>query len=115
MSCRSRIASIRTWCLPVISAVGDPLAAAAFDPEQNWARLRALPSERRAKLVENLKKFDLLYSQAATGVSPRARPPDQRASRASWDHYLAVLQPLSQLAQPASRKQAGRAERTAAG
>jgi hypothetical protein len=54
--------SIRIICLPVISAAAVLLAAAAFDPESNWARLRALPSARRAKLVDNIKKFDLLYT-----------------------------------------------------
>ena len=83
--------SIRTWCLPLISALATLVAAAAVDPEQNSVRLRALAGERRAKLVENLKKFDLLYSrQKQDSLRELDRrihdlPPEQRA------HYLDVL------------------------
>ena len=83
--------SIRTWCLPFISAAVTVVAAAAVDPEQNWVRLRALSGERRAKLVGNLKNFDLLYSRqkqdSLRELDRRihALSPDQR------DHYLAVL------------------------
>ena len=52
------------FLLPVISGLAVILCAAALDLDVNWARLRGLPSERRAKLVENLKKFDLLYSRS---------------------------------------------------
>jgi hypothetical protein len=55
--------STRKVCLPVISAAVVLLAAVAFDSEGNWARLRTLPDHRRAKLVENVKKFDLLYTR----------------------------------------------------
>ncbi len=48
--------------MPVISAAVMLLAAVAIDPEANWARLRTLPDARRNKLVENVKKFDLLYT-----------------------------------------------------
>jgi hypothetical protein len=55
--------SIRIWGVPAISALATILLAATMDPDQNWARLRSLPGEQRQKLVENLKKFDLLYNQ----------------------------------------------------
>jgi hypothetical protein len=83
--------SIRTWCLPIISAAVTVVAAAAVDPEQNWARLRSLSSERRAKLIGNLKNFDLLYARSKQDSLREldrrihAFPPEQR------EHYLAVL------------------------
>jgi hypothetical protein len=83
--------SIRTVCLPVISAVMVLMAAAAFDPAANWARLRALPNDRRAKLVENIKKFDLLYTRQQ---QESLRELDRRINELSGesrDHYLDVL------------------------
>jgi len=55
---------LRVWGLAAISAVATILVAAASDPGRNWARLRSLPGEQRQKLVETLKKFDLLYTPA---------------------------------------------------
>jgi hypothetical protein len=49
--------------------VGSPLAIsalatillAAVDPERNMARIKAMPTEERQRLVDNLRKFDLVY------------------------------------------------------
>jgi hypothetical protein len=54
--------SIRSWGLPAISALATMLVAATVDPSGNWDRLGALPPEARQRLVENLQKFDVLYS-----------------------------------------------------
>jgi hypothetical protein len=54
---------IRIWSLPAITALATILVAAASEIESGWARLRALPAERRLKLVDTLKKFDLVYSR----------------------------------------------------
>jgi hypothetical protein len=54
--------TIRFWGLPAISALATMLVAATVDPGGNWDRLHALPKEARHRLVENLQKFDLLYS-----------------------------------------------------
>ena len=83
--------SIRKVCLPVISAAVMLLAAVAFDSEANWARLRTLPDARRAKLVENVKKFDLLYTR---GQQQSLRELDRRISELpgeSRTQYLDVL------------------------
>jgi hypothetical protein len=83
--------SIRTWCLPLISALATLVVAAAVDPDENWVRLRALSGDRRARLVENLKKFDLLYSRqkqdSLRALDRRIHElaPNERA------RYLAVL------------------------
>ena len=69
----------RIWGLAAISALATILVAAAVDPGRNWVRLRALPGEQRQKLVETLKKFDLLYTSEQQQGSPRPRSPDQRA------------------------------------
>jgi hypothetical protein len=81
----------KKWCLPVISGLATILAAAAFDPDQNWARLRGLPIERRAKLVENLKKFDLLYSSRQQEALRELDRKIQALPSESRTHYLAVL------------------------
>jgi hypothetical protein len=55
--------TIRFWALPAISTLATMLVAATVDPSGgNWDRLRALPPEARQRLVDNLQKFDLLYS-----------------------------------------------------
>jgi len=54
---------LRVLGVPAISALATILVAAALDPDRNWARLRALPAEQRLKLVDTLKKFDLLYTR----------------------------------------------------
>jgi hypothetical protein len=82
---------LRKWCLPVISALALILAAATFDFDRNSARLHGLPLERRARLVENLKKFDLLYSRRQ---QDSLRELDRRINALpseSRTHYLAVL------------------------
>ncbi len=83
--------SIRKVCLPVISAAVMLLAAVAFDSEANWARLRTLPDARRAKLAENVKKFDLLYTQ---GQQQSLRELDRRINELPGETragYLDVL------------------------
>jgi len=54
---------LRVLGVPAISALATILVAAAVDPDRNWVRLRALPVEQRLKLVDTLKKFDLLYTR----------------------------------------------------
>jgi hypothetical protein len=83
--------SFRKWSLPVISGLAMVLLAAAFDPDQNWARLRGLPIERRAKLVENLKKFDLLYSRSKQDSLREIDRKINALPSESRTHYLAVL------------------------
>jgi hypothetical protein len=75
--------SIRVVCLPVISASVVLVAAVAFDPESNWARLRSLPNDRRAKLVENINNFDLKYG------------PQQQQSLRELDRRINELSPAS--------------------
>jgi hypothetical protein len=75
--------SIRIVSLPVISASVVLLAAVAFDPESNWARLRSLPNDRRAKLVENINSFDLKYG------------PQQQQSLRDLDRRINELSPES--------------------
>jgi len=55
--------TIRFVGLPVISALATILVAATFELKENWVRLRALPREERQRLVENLRKFDLVYTR----------------------------------------------------
>jgi hypothetical protein len=83
--------SFRKSCLPVISGLAMILAAAVFDPDQNWVRLRGLPIERRAKLVENLKKFDLLYSRSKQDSLRELDRKIHVLPNDSRTHYLAVL------------------------
>ncbi len=64
---------------------------AAVDPGRNEARLKAMPVEERQRLLENLRKFELLYSpreqQAVRELDRRVNElePERRA------FYLAVL------------------------
>ena len=60
------------------------LVAASFDPSGNWARLRATPREERQRLVENLQKFDLVYS------------PDQQRALRDLDRGINELEPARQ-------------------
>jgi hypothetical protein len=60
MSVEIRRYKLRVWGPPVITCLAVLLVAAGVDLEQNWARLRSMPREARAKLAENLKKFDLV-------------------------------------------------------
>jgi len=82
---------LRVLGLPAVSALATILVAAAFDPDRNWARLRELPGEQRLKLVDTLKKFDLLYTrerqQALRDLDRRINELDP-AKRAE---YFAVL------------------------
>jgi len=75
---------IRVFGLPAISALATILIAAAFDPDRNWVRLRALPGEQRLKLVETLKKFDLIYTR------------EQQQALRDLDRRLNELEPAEQ-------------------
>jgi hypothetical protein len=74
----------RIWALPAISALATVLVAATVDPGDNWARLRAMPSQQRQRLVENLQKFDLVYSA------------DQQRSLRDLDRRIHELEPARQ-------------------
>jgi len=71
--------------LPAISALATILIAAASDPDRNWVRLRAFPGEQRKKLVETLKKFDLLYTR------------EQQQALRDLDQRINELEPAMQL------------------
>jgi hypothetical protein len=73
--------AIRFWVLPAISGLATLLVAATVDPSENWARLRALPRLERQRLVENLQKFDLVYT------------PDQKRSLRDLDRRINELDP----------------------
>ncbi len=53
---------IRVWGVPAVTALATILVAAASEMDRGWERLRSLPADRRLKLVETLKKFDLVYT-----------------------------------------------------
>jgi hypothetical protein len=74
------------WGLASISALAMVLVAAGVDLEENWARLRGLPREQRVKLIENLRRFDLVF-----------KPEQQKALR-DLDRRIADL-PAAQRAQ----------------
>jgi hypothetical protein len=48
--------------LPLIAAVATILVAATIDPDANSLRLRAMPRQERQRLIDNLQKFDLIYT-----------------------------------------------------
>jgi hypothetical protein len=66
--------------LAVISALATVLVAAA-DPQLSWSRLKAMPPAERQRLLENLKKFDLLYT------------PEQQRSLREIDRRINELEP----------------------
>jgi hypothetical protein len=70
--------------LPVILALATILVAATIEPDGNWGRLRALPQEERQRLVENLRKFDLVYS------------PEQQQALRELDRQINELDPARQ-------------------
>jgi hypothetical protein len=83
--------AIRIWGVPAISAAATILVAATIDRDQNWARLRSLPGSERQRLVENLKKFDLLYT---TEKQRAIRELDQKLNELDPERrmrYFAVL------------------------
>jgi hypothetical protein len=83
--------TVRLIGLPVIVALATTLVAATIDAAGNWARLRALPQAERARLAENLRKFDLVYSQEQQQA---IRELDRRINEldpASQVQYLAAL------------------------
>jgi len=82
---------IRIWGVPAATALATVLVAAASELERGWERLRSLPAERRLKLVENLKKFDLVYTPKQ---QQDLRELDRRINALSPDeqsYYLSVL------------------------
>ena len=83
--------ALQFWILPGISALATLLVAAAVDSGDNWARLRAMPKQQRQRLVDNLQKFDLVYSvdqqQALRDLDRRINELDP----ARQAQYLAVL------------------------
>jgi hypothetical protein len=91
MTVSIKSASFQKWWLAVISGLAVILSAAAFDPGSNWTRLRGMPAERRAKLVENLKKFDLLYSARQQNSLRELDRKIHSLPAESREHYLAVL------------------------
>jgi hypothetical protein len=80
-----------TWGPVVISALALILVAAAGELDASWERLKAMPKEERARLLANLRKFDLeLLPEQQSAV----REIDRRLSQLSVDeraHYIAVL------------------------
>lgn len=84
MSLQLRHDAIRFWALPALSALATILVAATVGPSDNWARLRAMPQHERQRLVENLKKFDLVYS------------PDQQRALRELDRRINELEPARQ-------------------
>jgi hypothetical protein len=83
--------ALSVWGVPAVVAAALVLVAAAADLEENLARLKLLPRDQRAKLVENLQKFDLvLTAEQRKSLRELDRriaelPPDQQAD------YLAAL------------------------
>jgi hypothetical protein len=83
--------AIRKWGLVGVSAGAVVLVAAAADPDRSWARIRAMPREQRAKLLQNLQRFDLELTpekqQAIRDLDRRIGQLD----RAQQFQYRAVL------------------------
>jgi hypothetical protein len=63
-----------------ISTLATILVAAA-DPDLAWGRLKAMPPEERQRLLDNVKKFDLIYS------------PEQQRSLREIDRRINELEP----------------------
>lgn len=72
---------VRFWVIPAISALATLLVAATVVPDDNWSRLRALPRPERQRLVDNLQKFDLVYT------------PEQQQSLRTLDRKINELEP----------------------
>jgi hypothetical protein len=85
MSVESQRKVIRVWGLASISALAMILVAAGVDLEENWTRLRGLPRAQRLKLIENLRRFDLVL-----------RPEQQKALR-DLDRRIAELPPAQRV------------------
>jgi hypothetical protein len=67
------------------------MVASTALPDRNWERLRALPAEQRTKLVDAIKKFDLLYTQEQ---QQKLRDLDRRINELESSkqvEYLSVL------------------------
>jgi hypothetical protein len=80
-----------SWGLVGISAIAVILVAASTEHDAGWERLRAMPAEERARLLANLRRFDLeLQPEQQSSV----RELDRRLSELSPDRraqYVAVL------------------------
>ncbi len=90
---------IRAWSLAAISALAMILVAAGVDLDQNWVRLRRLPREQRLKLIENLRRFDLVLK---TEQQQALRDLDRRIAELARRATSSVprrITPLQQLAQ----------------
>jgi hypothetical protein len=81
----------RVLLLPAVVALATVLIAAGIDLEANWNRLKALPSDQRKKIVDNLLRFDaVLNSDQQRAV----RELDRRIHElpvAQQSEYFAVL------------------------
>jgi hypothetical protein len=85
MSLHTKHPVVRFLGLPAISALATIMVAAAADLDRNWARLRALPGAKRTKLVDSIKKFDLLYTR------------DQQQALRDIDRRINELEPSKQI------------------
>jgi hypothetical protein len=75
---------IRTWGMVGVSALALVLVAAESQADRNWARIRELPPDRRSKLLQNLRKFDLELSS------------EKRAAIRDLDRRIQELDPSEQ-------------------
>jgi hypothetical protein len=81
---RSTLEFVRRWGWVAVSALAVVLIAAGADPDANWTRIRALSMEQRAKLLQNLERFDLQLT------------PEKRQAVRELDRRLAELPPAQQ-------------------
>jgi hypothetical protein len=72
---------IGAWGPVAVSAMSVILVAAASEQDANWERLRSMPPEQRARLLDNLQKFDLVLT------------PEQRSAVREIDRRLSLLSP----------------------
>jgi hypothetical protein len=84
MSFNGKRDATRFWGLPIMAAVATMLMAATIDPSGDRLRLQAMPRIERQRLVENLQKFDMLYSA------------DQQQILRDLDHRFNELDPERQ-------------------
>jgi hypothetical protein len=81
----SKRKAMRVWGLALISALAMIMVAAGVDLDEGRVRLRALPKEQRLKLIESLRRFDLVL-----------RPEQQKALR-DLDRRIAELPPAQRI------------------
>jgi hypothetical protein len=63
MGCGMKRYTSRFLGSPLVSGLATVLVAATVDPAANWVRLRTLPRSERERLVENLRRFDLVLTR----------------------------------------------------